>query len=319
MFDMSNFSSKANGTIQTVQPVYFIAMTTSVVTFFGTAWLTTGLVTLGIRKKTFKNVSSNSAKVNAALVHFWALLATASCFFPTISNFALYNLGYGSNNPLPCEIANDFAFMTFVAQSALSMVFYWFRQRALYQHPVMEGEYNDFRLKVVQRSCIFLLCIAKPVAVIVFVSAETSATAGLGCALVNASQLTTWPLYLAESEGLIGQLVILGLFIYPLRKQVNRNNRDRIRNLYLRSAVITIITVILNNNALIWPQLVTFGPTRHGVGALLEFTLLINTMGVSASFESWRNIFFFPCVSSSHTKRKTDTSTQQGTRNTLDA
>lgn len=266
----------------------------------------------GIRSGKLKHLKDfDLMKRNSAVVFLSALVAILSCYPVLILDTVFYNLGFESLASEPCEIALDMTFTLYMFAVVTTLLFYWIRQKALYQQSVMSDLANKAWVRILSWFTLAQLLGGFLVVVVGFVLPYQSFTLGGGCKTVPPQQLALWPIYLGMGGYVLGQVLMMILFIYPLKEKSQPRNRQQVRSMFKRTAILVLTTIVSANLSPLIALLFDLGPTIHGPEALFEAHLMFSAFCVVLSFKAmWRKILL-PC-----NERKTKTRNVTNTAST---
>lgn len=294
----NNSSAHVNVTFTDRQdyPQWVIATSVNIFSFLFLTWVLWGMTTFGIRKKKFKHIRNlDISKRNGSVVFLSGYVAILTCYFTLIVDVLFYNLAFGNLNVYPCEVAFDTLHVVYQATVFLFLIFYWLRQRVLYQHPVMSMLANKKWVQVLNWTTLGILIVGSTTNIVSFAVPHQSATVGSGCQTLPPENLTLWPIFMGIGEFVIGQIFMIVLFAHPLRQSSVSQNRERVKAIFRRSLILVLITVISNQAPIIIPFAIYLGPTIHGPIIIFEVNLMIITLCMVLSFKAWGDILR-PCT-----------------------
>lgn len=291
-------TTSSNNTIAVrLQDKWWLAATCiNAVSYFFLTWIFTGLVVFATRTGKLKDLKNpNQMKRNSGIVFLFAIVAVGSCYPVLIADTVLYNLGYSPTNQ-PCQIAVDisstFAFLTMT----LVLLFFWVRQKVLYQLAVMSDLANLIWVRILCWTSLILLvgCVGN-IPFVVTVWFRSYSTLGSGCWFSSLIPFTA--AYLFTAVYTVTQVTLLILFVYPLRKMTQERNKLRARSMYVRTAALVLTAVVSVNLMPLFQLLTVKTKGVHGIKALIEVNVMLMSFCVVLSFKAvWKKILF-PCIS----------------------
>ena len=187
----------------------------------------------------------------------------------------------------------------FILSAGLSFVylFLWFRQRIFYTHPALKVLNNQ----VVQQTSNFVLVIwfmyfvAVCTSYFVLVRYEFNDIAGC---LVRNDTLISYQ-FIIGSWALVSifmQVILLGLFIHPLRKRASWSGQTPSQKIRLQQSVkkAVILAVICLISDILIPiiTLVLLKPNENDIYTIYNFNIIINHLVTVACFDQWKTMLW---------------------------
>ena len=116
-----------------------------------------------------------------------------------------------------CEIAVDVSIVVYYIALYPAYIFLWMRQRSLFQQPSLQRLYNVF-VKIISWGCLFFLIGAGSGVLLIFILPLSYRSSPDGCILRDEEEDNVVAFYAVSVVLVVGQLTLLGLFIYPLHR-----------------------------------------------------------------------------------------------------
>ncbi|XP_078491723.1 uncharacterized protein LOC144742357 [Ciona intestinalis] len=199
---------------KTRQVSFIIPLTIECIIVSCCIWLAVTLIIHGVRTNRFKRQSGND--LNGGIVYSLAIVSTLTvavrccCSIIAIS-LPPYKPGFDD----VCERTSDAVISLYLTAVVPVYLLLWFRQRAIYAHPLMSSSHNKFIILLSWSSIVFLLCAGISV-VLVFTIPQNRKSNYFGCELKTRESVNTAGAILTT----VGQLMLLVLFIIPLRRNL---------------------------------------------------------------------------------------------------
>ena len=181
------------------------------------AWMVINIGLYGIRSGKFRR---NKKKTLSEHFMLKVLFTTAILMFPRIlTTQAMLWIGYesGTSADRQCELVNDFSVGLFYLEIFPIGLFLWLRQRSLYLQPSLLRLYTK-PLKILSWGCIiFLFCSGVGITLVLIIPSYFESSQN-GCRETEGNDHHTTVLYILTAILIIGELALLALFIYPLKR-----------------------------------------------------------------------------------------------------
>ncbi|XP_078492196.1 uncharacterized protein LOC144747775 [Ciona intestinalis] len=200
---------------KTRQVSFIIPLTIECIIVLCCSWLAVTLIIHGVRTNRFKRQNGND--LNGGIVYSLAIVSTLTllgrccCSIIAIS-LPPYKPGFDDE----CERASDTVVVFYLIALVPVYLLLWFRQRAIYAHPLMSSSHNKFIILLSWSSIVFLLGAGTAV-VIVFTIPKNRKSNYFGCEPKTTSDGTNTAGAILTT---VGQLMLLVLFIIPLRRNL---------------------------------------------------------------------------------------------------
>nr|XP_004226653.2 uncharacterized protein LOC101242709 [Ciona intestinalis]BBC53707.1 Ci-YFV-3 receptor [Ciona intestinalis] len=199
---------------KTRQVSFIIPLTIECIIVACCIWLAVTLVIHGVRTNRFRRQSGND--LNGGIVYSLAVVSTLTvavrcCCSIIAITLPPYKPGFDDE----CERTSDAVISLYLTALVPVYLLLWFRQRAIYAHPLMSSSHSKFIILLSWSSILFLLCAGTAV-VLVFTIPKNRKSNYSGCELKTRESVNTAGSILT----IIGQLMLLVLFIIPLRRNL---------------------------------------------------------------------------------------------------
>ena len=267
----------------------------NVIAIFYVLWFGLNLIVYGKHTGKWRRINrSNTSKVNAGAVYTSAVCATFCSFLRLLPNQAVFNLGHSGESPSTCEIAVDLSVAGYVLTLVSVYIFFWLRQRSLYQHPAMRGFSKRWLLWLNCACIVFIIGTALLLGAAVIVP-KGYVPSGNGC-IWRYQSFAVWPYYLTSAAQLLAQCLLLFLLTYPLCLRITENSSDRIIRIIKRSTAFAVVSVFSDVIAtIVVIFIIPQTSLRHISLIIYDINMLINVSGILFSFESWKSILTSLC------------------------
>lgn len=222
----------------------------------------------------------------------------------------VYNVGYGFPNASElCKYATLVSVFSYLLFQASVYTFLWLKQRSLYQHPVIKDDFYKGFVVLASWSSILVVIATGSFCATMFVLADNFSSQGNGCSSKPLDARVVWPYYFSNGVVVMGQAMMLALFLYPLKAQNScslRSGADRMMRLFRRNAIVALVCIISDTVASLNGALsVSPGQLTYYSFLVFDFNALVNIMGMLFTFETWRDILRSPfCPIKLHTATK---------------
>lgn len=272
------------------QPIWIIGEVFNLIFWLAVTWAGLALITYGIRTGKWKRENVYSvAHVNAGAVYTTAVLAILMSYVRLLADQCLFNVGYPGSTPGICEVFADMSVTGYGLTMTCVYVFMWFRQRSLYQHPTMSCVDRPW-LQYVNWGTLAFITVGGLAGILAYAIPPNYTESSIGCTN-QPGDFQVWGIYLGNAVVVVGQILLLVLFFYPLRSNLVGSNAERIKKLIRRSVISASVCVATD---LITMALFVFVLPRNGSRQLpavvYELNMMVNLCSVILSFESWRKI-----------------------------
>ena len=182
------------------------------------AWLVVNIGIYGIQSGKFRR---NKKKTLSEHLMLKVMFVTAILMFPRIlTTQALLWVGYEPRtDDGQCNILNHFGVVLYYLELLPIVIFLWLRQRSLYLQPSLIRLYTKL-LQVLSWGCIiFVIFSGMGITLVLIIISHYEASEN-GCRKIDDSHQhhVKVPYYLAAAVLVIGELTLLALFIYPLKR-----------------------------------------------------------------------------------------------------
>ena len=205
--------------IHTKQANWIIPVTINIILLLATLWVLASLVHFGIKTGKWKRLLhvSNFDKLNAGLIYTSVILVGIMCVLYLISTLVYINIGFENGKNELCDSVADLTTCFYALVLFTTMLFLWLRQRTFYAHSILQAAY-PISLKIFSSGSIVIIFISGLIAVILRAIPEDHQSSRNGCIYVPDEDLVTGYLTYFFATLFFGQLVLLGLFIFALKK-----------------------------------------------------------------------------------------------------
>ena len=258
-------------------------------------WITLSFLIYGVRtgkwqksKVSFQRPSKSSA------VYTTVVIATNINLVHLLLGPVAYNAGYNDHSSGLCEIFLDIWGVSYIFTVLGVYNFLWFRQRAIYQQHAVRSVRGKYWTAIHRTSAVI---IATGYGVTIFSSAipENYERSKYGCKLKPWQEFTTWPIYFGNVMKVLGQALLLYLFLKPLCSRLSSFGGKRIRKCMVRSTIYAIVAVTSDIlTTIMFVYAIPEGSTAHVVFTTYDVNMLINTLGIAFTFETWKKILTSP-------------------------
>jgi len=272
---------------------WYVAEVINSMAIFIVLWVGISLILFGVRTKKWQNGQAN--QLNAGNFYTSAVVAIFSPLLRLAADQAVFNLRSSKYySALLCEIVSDLTVAGYVISATCTYIFLWFRQHTLYQHPSMQQLRKRWLVNLSRFSFAFIIC-ACVVTGVAFIWPMNYSKSLYGCKMKPRKSLTVWPLYMGNGIGMVGQSLLMFLFLHPLRSASTRSIAVRIKAIIKRSSVCAVLTVFSDLISMVsLAFVVPDDATTHVTTTIYEINCLINIFSVLLSFEAWKSIVFTP-------------------------
>ena len=200
---------------------WIIPVTVNIILTTITLWVLICLVDYGRKTGKWRQIpATNSDNLNAGLVYTSVVVCACACVVRYAVSLLYMNVGFGEDADDHCDAIADTAvcFYAFVLFSVF--LFLWFRQRVFYRTYVVRSAFHNV-YSCFSSASIGLIFIAGVGAALLNVLPINHRSSVDGCIYIpDESQRMGYLISVAVAV-FIGQVVLLGLFIYPLQRIFN--------------------------------------------------------------------------------------------------
>ncbi|XP_078491754.1 uncharacterized protein LOC144747570 [Ciona intestinalis] len=296
MFGLNNSTGNLSDDVivsRFTQPQWYIAEIYNFMMICTVTWLVIAISIYGVRSGKWRK-KYDVTDANAGAVYTSLLCAFVFSYLRTISDQAAFNVGYGDVTSRACEVSMDVSVTGYSLTIIGVYTFLWLKQRSLYHHPAISFLCNP-ALKVVSWCSILIVWVGWVAAAFVYLLSDNYNSSHKGCITKPRNEYKVWPIYMSNGIIIVGQSLMLFLFIYPLRQSRSSANTDRISAIVKRSAIFAGICVLSDLiSMIILAFLVPATTTRHVTITVYDVNLFINLLSLLLSFESWYSIITSP-------------------------
>ena len=215
-----------------------------------------------------------------------------------------------------CQILPKLENTAAVLGTGFVYLFLWFRQRIMYIHPIL-AKVNNITIKFTSFFLLFIWVayfVASLACYCIFIEYELDKN--IGCFLVE-SDISNYFIIVVTwvALSIFLQIVLLGLFIYPIAKKTSWLGRNMIGNSLLnRAKKAVVLTAICLSSDILSAVLVAVLNNHYVDTAFFVYNLnlLVNYFVTIACFDHWKALLWpwgkqrmsSPCVQSSRRSTK---------------
>jgi len=222
----------------TKEASWIVPVIINILLLLATLWVLFSLVYYGIKTGKWKRIHlSNFDKLNAGLIYTSVIVVGVMCTVYLVITLVYMNVGFGLNNHYLCDTIADLTTCFYALVLFANMVFLWLRQRTFYAHSILQATYSK-ALKVVSSASIIIIFVSGLIAVILRAIPDDHDSTQNGCRYKPDEDLVAGYVIYFFVTLFSGQVVLLGLFVYALKKtsssihdQNNAKSKTRISKL----------------------------------------------------------------------------------------
>lgn len=184
-----------------------------------TIWILYSLVHYGNKsKKWVLKKERNFEKLNAGLVLMAAVLCAVMALLRFMVSQLAFNIGFSYGEDEQCEIVSDASIVIFCLALFAVYIYLWVRQSVFYTNHMLNTEFSKC-LRFFSYLSILLIFLGGLGAIFVNTIPTNYHSSPMGCVYEALdSTLTTVLVLVSALVFLIGQIILVGLLIHPLRK-----------------------------------------------------------------------------------------------------
>ena len=184
-----------------------------------TIWILFTLIYYGNKSKMWVTTKKkNFEKLNAGFILMTAVLCAVMALFRFISSQFVFNIGFSVAQNNQCKIVFDISVVSFCLANFAVFVYLWVRQLVFYTNCMLNTDFSK-ALRFFSYLSIILISLGG-LGVILGNTIPTKYMSSLnGCVVIPIDSTSTTILALMSSlVFLSGQIILVGLLIYPLHK-----------------------------------------------------------------------------------------------------
>ena len=202
----------------TKQASWIVPVIINIALLLATLWVWTSLLYYGIKTGKWKRSHhSNFDKLNAGLIYTSVVVVGTMCALYLVFTLIYMNVGFDLYHHELCDAIADLTTCSYALVLFTTMVFLWLRQRTFYAHSILQATYSKV-LKIFSSASIIIIFISGLVAVILRTIPNDHLSSKNGCYYSPDQQLVAGYVVYFFATLFTGQLVLLGLFVYALKK-----------------------------------------------------------------------------------------------------
>lgn len=210
-------------------PHWYLSTAISVIVILANLWIAFSFIHHAVTNKIIKK-STTRHDVNGGMVVVSAMVAIVSPFIRYFGTLFFLIVSLYPDCTGGCEVANDVSVVGFVLAIFPSYGFLWARQRAFYGHPSL-GPMFGTCVSVFSNISLVLILLSAFVSLGLAVVPKEYEHGPGGCFLIGSEEQDEYRTYVYAVVMITSQLVLLGLFLHPIRihtlsKKDYGNNRD---------------------------------------------------------------------------------------------
>jgi len=193
-----------------------------------TLWAIVSLIHYGHMSGKWRHMNQSSAeKLNHGLIYTSVVICAVLCELRFISTQITLGLGIWEEATEPgCEITGHFGLVMFNLAFFMSLMVLWLRQRVFYLNQMLNVTYGRC-VSLVSKYCIWILLLLTLTATCIHISLRSSyqdysGDPG-GCLHEVDSGPHTSSVVLITLTFVVGELTLIGLFLYPLKMRLRHS------------------------------------------------------------------------------------------------
>ena len=199
---------------------WIIPEAVSVFLILMTVWIFISLIFFGLKTKKWKKAMQNNfEKLSGGSVLSAAVVCAIVTLMRLIASQFIYNVGFSVSNNEVCEAVIDTGIVMYCTTVFSVYVFLWLRQSIFYTHSMLNTEYSKL-LRFFSGLSIVFIFVGGLAALLINVIPINYPASAEGCSYQAVD--STFDAILVAVCGLVlltGQITLVALFIYPLRKR----------------------------------------------------------------------------------------------------
>ena len=309
-----------------------------------TGWILWSLVYYGVKTKKWKTGHhANLAKLSGGKILTNAVLCAITTLLRLITSQFVYNIGYtinGHDLDEVCEKVLDLSIVMYCISVFFVYLYLWKRQNVFYTNSMLQIDFN-LMLRIFSWLSIVFVVLGALAATLVNTIPKNYHSSVSGCTYNETSQSNLNAIIgVSVTVLLFGQVILVGLFIYPLikrkkqskrhcstkakcielapsypRKQPsqssNKSNR-KINKILSRTLIFSITSFVTDICFLIVSTFAFDGSANRRISTVLyDFSAFLNLSFIVCSFLCWRKILTYPMFNRSFTNSATGNSSQE--------
>jgi len=276
-----------------------------------TLWMTLTFMVFG--ESYLRRKKEEKKEYSPGKVLIFSMISPPFALIRLMVTFSLFFIGHKDTpqNRFLCEIVIDVSIASYMFSLIPFYLFLWFRQRVLYSQPFIRNLYTRW-IKCLSSAIIICLIFGGIGSVILYLLPETYAGSPKGCVNVSNMRYNT-PDYMATALRVIGQAILLLLFLYPLlvhrkfQTSVFRGSKrkttpggdnvpeDPLLRTMLRSLCCTLASVLVDLAATISVSVLPKNVPRVLTNLIYDISLVLNVIFIALCFEGHKAIFSALC------------------------
>ncbi|XP_076809125.1 uncharacterized protein LOC143452154 [Clavelina lepadiformis] len=183
-----------------------------------TLWIIFSLIHFGIKhKKWSTNRMGNADKLSGGSVYTLTVVCAITALVRFINSQFAFNIGIGVGYDKECEIVSDSSFAWYSLVNFAVFIFLWLRQRIFYANNMLNVRFGIL-LKILSFSSIVILFLSGLATVLVNTIPVNFPSSREGCIYHKSENIGPIAWIVGIMVVIAGQFVLLGLFIYPLKR-----------------------------------------------------------------------------------------------------
>lgn len=302
-------NSKNNLEESTIRGSQAIAFVLSIILLVVSFWIASSIIMYGVRTKKWKFKTKVTSQKNALVSLCLAtagLLITSLRFMTTVLIVAIgYTYEENEEGNRACEILLDFSITVYAFSIAAIYFFVWYRQKVLYNQPLMSHLKTKTVLFFSHSFVIIFLCFGAS-SVILFVKPVTyELSKKEGCKILEKAENQHLPNYLVAATLVTSQVILLGLLLNPtiaLRSDLPISSLEKTsksiitknKRIMRAARAACLCTIVCITSDVLAAFLVSFilTETRSSFRNLVyDFGLIVNVISIVFCFENYKKIF----------------------------
>ncbi|CAK8694227.1 unnamed protein product [Clavelina lepadiformis] len=197
---------------------WLIAEVINSLLILSTLWIIFSLIHFGIKhKKWSKNQTGNADKLTGGIVYTLTVVCAILALVRFIVDQFAFNIGIGIGFDKECEVLADAVLVLYFLVISAVYAFLWLRQRIFYANNMLFVNVGIF-LKVLSSSSYVILFLAGLAGLLLTTIPVNHPSSPEGCVYVESEEIgpVAWMIFLVVLVA--GQTTLVGLFIYPLKR-----------------------------------------------------------------------------------------------------